>query len=116
MLDLGDDAFTRGRPHPMIDPEIRSEAIVRALTDAHVGVVLLDVVIGYGSHADPAGVVASALARAGAYRARIVASVTGTERDPQCYSLQCRTLERAGVIVAPSNAHAAELAVRLVSR
>jgi hypothetical protein len=38
--------------------------------------------------------------------------VCGTEADPQVYSRQVRTLESAGVIVAPSNAHAAELALR----
>jgi FdrA protein len=115
MLDLGDDDYTRGRPHPMIEPAARSAQIVAALADPEVAVVLLDVVIGYGSHSDPAGVIADALARCPGHEAHVVASVTGTEQDPQCYSAQCRTLERAGVTVAPSNAHAAELAVRLTA-
>jgi predicted TIM-barrel enzyme len=115
MLDLGDDAYTRGRPHPMIEPEARTDLIMQALADRQVAVLLLDVVIGYGAHADPAGVVADALARSERNAVQVIASVTGTEQDPQCYSAQRRTLERAGVTVAPSNAHAAELAARLVT-
>jgi succinyl-CoA synthetase alpha subunit len=115
MLDLGDDDYTRGRPHPMIEPEARTDLIMQALADRQVAVLLLDVVIGYGAHADPAGVVADALARSERNAVQVIASVTGTEQDPQCYSAQRRTLERAGVTVAPSNAHAAELAARLVT-
>ena len=115
MLDLGDDEYTRGQPHPMIEPEVRSDLIERALSDPHVAVLLLDVVIGYGAHDDPAGVAAQAIARSPRRNAQIIASVTGTEQDRQCYSAQRRTLERAGAIVAPSNAHAAELAARLVT-
>jgi len=77
-------------------------------------VVLLDVVIGHGAHEDPAGAVARAVKRTPT-PAAIVASVTGTEADPQGYTRQVHVLQDAGVIVAPSNAHAAELAARLVS-
>src|SRR5204862_3775890 len=58
LLDLGADEYTRGHPHPMIEPELRNEHIERALRDRTVAVVLLDVVIGYGAHADPAGLIA----------------------------------------------------------
>ena len=115
MLDLGDDDYTRGRPHPMIEPEARSDLIKKALADPLVAVLLLDVVIGSGAHRDPAGVVADALAGCLGRGVQVIASVTGTEQDPQCYSAQRRTLEHAGVTVAPSNAHAAELATRLVA-
>jgi FdrA protein len=114
-VDLGDDEFTRGRPHPMIEPEARSDLIAQALTDPTVAVLLLDVVIGYGAHTDPAAVVAAALRRCERRNVQVLATVTGTEPDPQRYSAQCRILERAGVTVAPSNAHAAELAIRLVA-
>ena len=115
MVDLGADEYTRGRPHPMIEPAIRNEPLRSALADAATAVVLLDVVIGYGAHADPAGVLAQAL-QLPSTRAQpvVIASVCGTEADPQVYSRQVRTLESAGVIVAPSNAHAAELAVRVL--
>jgi len=114
VLDLGADEYTRGRPHPMIEPAIRDAPLHEALADVATGVVLLDVVIGYGADADPAGVVARCLAAAADRRAPVIASVCGTEADPQVYSRQVRTLETAGVAVAPSNAHAAELALRVL--
>ena len=112
LIDLGDEQFTRGRPHPMIEPELRSEPLAKALGDKKVGIVLLDVVIGYGAHADPAGLVAAIVKRS---RKLVIASVTGTEGDPQVYSKQVKTLRDAGVIVAGSNAAAARLAASAVS-
>jgi FdrA protein len=113
MIDLGDDAYTRGRPHPMIEPAVRDAPLKAALADPAVGVVLIDVVLGYGAHPDPAGHLAQALAgrRDGAL---IIASVTGTDQDPQPRAAQVRKLTAAGVIVAESNADAAALAAALV--
>ena len=108
-IDLGDDRYTRGRPHPMIDPEIRNAHVAAAAADPAVGVILVDVVLGYGAHADPAGVLLSVKCRK-----TIVASVTGTDNDPQVRSRQVEKLREAGVLVAPSNAQAAELAASLV--
>ena len=107
LIDLGDDDYTRGRPHPMIEPELRNAHIAKALRDPKVGVILLDVVIGYGAHADPAALIVEVL---GNSKKLVIASVTGTEDDPQIYSKQVKTLRDAGVIVAPSNAAAARLA------
>ena len=115
LVDLGDDQYTRGRPHPMIEPELRNEHIARALKDKRVGVILLDVVIGYGAHADPAGLIVEALRSAKSTKP-VIASVTGTEDDPQVYSRQVRKLERSGVIVAESNAQAARIAAKAVMR
>ena len=111
-IDLGDDKYTRGRPHPMIEPELRNEHIAAEFADPSVAVLLFDVVLGYGSHADPAGVLVSAVKGA---RKVIVASVTGTEQDPQGYSRQVAKLRDAGVQVAPSNAHAAAAVAAAVS-
>jgi len=110
MIDLGDDQFTRGRPHPMIEPAVRDAPLAAALADPAVGVVLLDVVLGHGAHPDPAGHLAQALAgrRDGAL---VIASVTGTDADPQPRAEQVRKLAAAGVIVAESNADAATLAI-----
>jgi succinyl-CoA synthetase alpha subunit len=119
-LDLGDDEYTVGRPHPMIDPRLRSEEIVAAASDASVGVILLDIVLGHGSHPDPAGALVPAIERAQVVarddgRAiAIVGTVVGTERDPQGLAAQERTLERAGVSLAASNAAAARLAAAIV--
>lgn len=115
VLDLGADEYTRGRPHPMIDPSVRDEALRQALRDADVGVILVDLVIGYGAHADPAGHLAAILAERPANGPVLVGSVTGTEIDPQIRSVQAARLAEAGVVVAPSNAKAAALALALVS-
>jgi FdrA protein len=96
----------------MIEPELRNEHISRALADPGVGVLLFDVVLGYGAHADPAGVLVQALR--GATKPAI-ASVTGTEEDPQGWSRQRARLRSAGVQVAPSNALAAALAAAVVT-
>ena len=114
LIDLGDDEYTRGRPHPMIEPALRNEHLEKALKEKGVGVVLLDVVIGYGAHADPAGLLAGVLKNFKGKKTLIVGSVTGTESDPQVYSKQVKTLEDAGVIVAESNAQAARIAATAV--
>lgn len=110
-VDLGDDQYTRGRPHPMIEPEMRNDHVARALADPEVGVVLVDVVLGYGAHENPAAI----LLKNDFSSKIVVASVTGTEQDPQVWSRQVAILREAGVVVAPSNAHAAELAASLVN-
>jgi FdrA protein len=115
VTDLGDDAHTVGRPHPMIDGTVRREWIAREADDAATAVVLLDVVLGYGAHADPAGELLPAIVTAIARGVRVIASVCGTERDPQGLGRQAAALQRAGVIVMPSNAQAARLAIRAAS-
>jgi FdrA protein len=116
VVDLGDDVFTVGRPHPMIDGALRAEWIAREANDPATAVLLLDVVLGYGAHADPASDLAAAVigARRVAVTAGrglpVVASVTGTEQDPQIRSRQVAALRQAGVLVMDSNAQAARLA------
>ncbi len=111
LIDLGADEYTRGRPHPMIDPTLRDDLLAEALGEPNLGLVLLDLIIGHGAHGDPAGHVARCLARAGDDRPLVVASVTGTDGDPQVRAAQAAKLDAAGVLVAPSNADAAELAI-----
>ncbi len=111
LLDLGDDQYTRGRPHPMIDPSVRDAALADALRDTNVGVVLLDIVIGYGAHEDPAGHLVNELGKCASEKPLIVASVTGTEGDPQGMASQVAVLENVGIQVAPSNADATLLAL-----
>jgi FdrA protein len=110
-VDLGDDEYTRGRPHPMIEPEIRNHHVARAMANSEVGLVLVDVVLGYGAHENPAGILLKVVRGA----KPVIASVTGTEQDPQVWSRQVALLRDAGVLVAASNAHAAELAAAVVS-
>ena len=115
ILDLGDDAYTVGRPHPMIEPSVRDAPIAAALDNPDCAVVLLDCVLGYGSHPDPAGHLARTLTGRAPGGPRIIASVTGTEADPQRRSAQIELLRAAGVEVAPSNAAAARLALDVLS-
>lgn len=120
-LDLGDDEYTVGRPHPMIEPSLRNPHILEAAADPGVAVVLLDVVLGYGSHPDPAGVALTAIAAASDIAAAagrtltFVGYVCGTEQDPQNRSEQNRKLALAGVRLADSNAAAARLAVAIAA-
>jgi hypothetical protein len=114
LLDLGADEYTIGRPHPMIEPAVRTDVLAKTLQRSDVAVVLLDVVLGYGAHADPAGAVAQTIAHSNAPCPLIIASVCGTDADPQGYAEQVQKLEQAGVIVAASNAEAADFAVRVV--
>ena len=115
LLDLGEDQFTRGRPHPMIDPVVREKFLRKALDDDEIGVILLDVVIGFGSSDDPASHIVRALDNHQGRDPIVVASVTGTEDDRQVLSRQVAILKSAGVSVAPSNAHAAEAALAYIS-
>jgi succinyl-CoA synthetase alpha subunit len=122
VVDLGEDAFTVGRPHPMLDSRTRREWIEREVRDASLAVLLLDVVLGYGAHPDPAGELipaisaARAVARSTGRGLVVIASVCGTDGDPQDRSRQKAGLEAAGVIVMPSNAQAARLAALVAER
>ena len=114
LVDYGADEYTRGRPHPMIDPALRDQALAAALDEQDVAAVLFDCVIGHGAHADPAGAVARVIkAAASRVRPALVASVTGTDSDPQNRAAQVRILQEAGVLVAASNAEAAALALTI---
>jgi FdrA protein len=110
VLDLGDERYTQGRPHPMVDLDVRL-GLLREEGPA-AGCVLLDVVIGHGSHADPAGALAGTLAE---LACPVIAHVCGTPDDPQDSRRQEATLREAGVHVAPTNAAAARMAARVAA-
>ena len=117
-LDLGEEEFTKGRPHPMIDPEARLEHLRVEGARPDVAVVLLDVVLGYGSHPDPAQVFAPVCAeiRAGGRGPAVVAYVLGTDADPQGLDGQRAALAEAGCIVPPTAGRAALAAAALAAR
>jgi FdrA protein len=121
MIDLGDDVFTRGRPHPMIDYRLRNERIVKEAEDPETAVILLDVVLGYGSNADPARELVPALRRAreiaaGQSRSLLfVGHICGTQCDPQGLERQASALSQAGMVLAESNAQAVRLAASIVA-
>jgi FdrA protein len=117
-LDLGEEEYTRGRPHPMIDPAARINLILDHGHRPETAVVLLDVVLGYGSHPDPAGALAEACANVSSIEngPQVVAYLLGTDIDPQDVVRQRQILEDAGCIVAPTNARAAMMAAAIASR
>ncbi|AMS06142.1 acyl-CoA synthetase FdrA [Acidipropionibacterium acidipropionici] len=122
IIDLGDDVYTQGRPHPMIDPALRAEKITEALAEPSTAVLLLDVVIGHGSAPDPAGAIAEPIreglekAAAQGRQVRVVASVCGTSRDEQGLDAQIGTLTDARATVLGSNAAASRHAAALIRR
>ena len=118
MLDFGDDALTRGRPHPMIDQSLRLSRLASEAADPAVGVILLDVVLGHAAHHDPAAEVAPVVASALAMRSdlTVVVSLIASRRDPQDLNRQASMLHRAGAYVFTSNAHAARFATSIVAR
>jgi FdrA protein len=121
IIDLGDDTYTRGRPHPMIDPTARADRLPAVFDDEGTAVVLLDVVIGFGAADDPAGalvpVIVDGIARAASAgrQVAVVASVCGTRRDFQGWETQRDKLLDAGVTVLPNNAAAVRHALALIA-
>ena len=120
VVDLGDDVYTQGKPHPMIDPAKRIECMQEAIDDPSTGVILLDIMLGYGSHEDMAGALLPAITRL-RDRAKeegrklfFVATVCGTRRDFQGYDKAVDTLKEAGVIVCENNKLAVHTAVRAI--
>ncbi|HUI06146.1 MAG TPA: acyl-CoA synthetase FdrA [Verrucomicrobiae bacterium] len=109
VIDLGEDEFTVGRPHPMIDYTLRNRRILDEAQDPATAVILLDVVLGYGSHPDPAAEL-SGVIRQARKKVAVVCSITGTDKDPQNRSRVEVALRKAGAIVMPSNAAACQLA------
>jgi len=113
-VDFGDDAMTEGRAHPMIDPGLRNERFRREAADPETGVVLLDVVLGYGAHPDPGGELAPLIERTLADRPgtlSVVVSLCGAAGDPQGLDGQAAALRAAGALVTRSSARAARLAL-----
>lgn len=121
-IDFGDDDFTRGRPHPMIDPSLRIERLLQEARDPSVGVIVLDFILGFGSHEDPVGVTlpailqSQALARSEGRHLEILAYVLGTEDDTPSLSEQTRKLTDAGVTLASSCTNAGLLARGFVAK
>jgi len=118
IIDLGEDEFTVGRLHPMMDNDLRIRRLLKEASDPEVAVILLDVVLGYGAHPNPASELAPAIAEAKSSArdksryVEIVAIVSGTDEDPQGIQDQIKVLEDAGAIVELSS----ETAVRQVGR
>ena len=113
-IDYGADEMTEGRAHPMIDPTLRDEAFEGAAADPEVGAIIVDVVLGMGAHPDPASELALRIEKALEGRRdslTVVASICGTDRDPQDAGGQADRLAAARALVTRNAAHAARLAL-----
>lgn len=121
LVDMGDDFFTAGRPHPMIDFTARVERLLQEAADPRVGCILMDVVLGYGSHQDPAGELAPAIERARAlgaetgYELPVIVSLLGTAEDIQNFDEQAGRLREAGAVVCRTASRAARVAARVIT-
>jgi len=122
VVDLGEEEYTKGRAHPMMDPTVRRIRLIGEASDPEVALIAMDFVLGYGSHADPVGAHAEAIQNAqktagedGRYLP-ILAHVCGTDKDPQNLASQVERLERLGAMVLPTNALMALLAWIIVER
>lgn len=118
VIDLGDDIYTQGKPHPMIDPEVRIQKIKEYASHENTGVILLDVVLGFGAHEDMASALIPTIkdelnkAAQNGRKLHFIATVVGTDKDPQNYLETVNKLEDAGVLVEESNAKAVRLALK----
>lgn len=115
LIDFGDDALTVGRPHPMIDFSLRTQRLLAEAQDPEVAVILLDVVLGFGAHPDPAAELEEALRQATAQTC-VICSVTGTDQDTQSRIIVEKMLRDAGALVAPTHAAACQLAGMVLRR
>lgn len=121
-LDMGDDDFTDGRPHPMIDPSLRLQRLVQEADDPEVGVIAMDFILGFGSHEDPVGVTIPAIEEAKARAAgrgqhlEILGYVLGTDLDTPAIAGQVAQLEAAGVTIASSSTNLGLLAREFVAK
>lgn len=118
IVDLGEDEFTVGRLHPMMDNELRIRRLYEEARNPEVALIMLDVVIGYGSHPDPASEIAPAIAKcikeakeAGRHL-EVVCVACGTDEDPQNLDNQIAQLRAAGALVDTDN----EIICRYVGR
>ncbi len=120
-VDLGAEEFTVGRLHPMLDLELRNRRILWEARDPEVAIILLDLILGYGAHPDPAGETATAIAQARELAKReerkliVISSLCGTQGDPQNLTEQEKKLRQAGALVLASNVAAAKLAGLVVA-
>ncbi len=119
IIDLGDDDFTRGKAHPMIDPGYRSERMIQEIADPQTGLILFDVVLGYGSHPDMATEMVNSIrtGRQKSGRTPIMAAcICGTQQDPQNYERQKAILEEAEIAVFPTNVAMVKFAAACLER
>lgn len=119
-IDFGEDEYTVGRAHPMIDPTLRHEVFVNALKNKSIAVLVLDMVLGYGANMQPQKVFVDSLRKmkaelsANNRHVPMIVNMVGSENDPQNYRAIVKDLESVGAIIAPSNQSAVKLAIAIL--
>ncbi|WP_144789043.1 acyl-CoA synthetase FdrA [Lysinibacillus fusiformis] len=120
IIDLGDDVYTKGKPHPMIDPEKRIEMLEKSMNDPETAVIMIDNVIGNGGHEDMASELAPIIkrildsARQECRQLAVLATVVGTAQDIQGYEKQIEILKESGAIICKTNDQMVRTAIQLV--
>ncbi|MBG9453815.1 membrane protein [Lysinibacillus sphaericus] len=120
IIDLGDDVYTKGKPHPMIDPEKRIEMLEKSVNDPETAVIMIDNVIGNGGHEDMASELAPVIkrildiARQDGRQLAVLATVVGTAQDIQGYEKQKEILKESGAIICKTNDQMVRTAIQLV--
>lgn len=116
VLDMGDDEFTVGKPHPMIDPTLRSERLKKEAQDSEVGVIIADIELGYGSNDNASEILSKDIVEIKENRKDIIFIVVlcASKLDYQDYEKSKEILEKSGAIVVDSNAKAAKIALNLL--
>lgn len=118
-VDFGEDEFTNGRPHPMIDPSLRHEIFEAMIKNEETAVIVMDMVLGYGSNVTPHRVFVDTLKKlkmSGLGYVTVIVNICGTEDDPQDYEGICKELTEAGVIIMESNFAAIQLGCKIISK
>ena len=122
LVDMGDEHYTLGKPHPMIDGTLRNQRILAESRDPDVAILFLDFILGYNASSDPVGELLDAIIQATRVAATrgshltVVASICGTEDDPQDLNLQANLLKEQEVYVFKSNARAALFCAHLLTK
>lgn len=122
LVDMGDEVFTRGKPHPVIDPSVMIDRIIEEGSNPETAVILFDLLLGHGCSPDPVGVIFDALkevrekSEAAGRHLCMICDLCGTEKEPQNYAMQKKVLEELGVHVFESNAQAAIFAGMVTER
>ena len=122
VIDIGDETFTKGRAHVAIDPTARVNRFIKEARDPETAVIYLDFLLGYALHGDPASVMAEAIiaekkrAEQEGRHLCVVATICGSDMDPQDFDRQAQILKDAGVILADTNKMAVELAMDILKK
>lgn len=118
ILDMGEDEYTVGKPHPMINSSSRNEQLLKEAEDESVGIIIADIELGYGANDFAADELGETIKQIKTMRSDLVFIVVicGSKQDYQDYNLKKNLLIMSGAIVVNSNAQGVRLAIELSKR